>query len=112
MNLDNKLANSQIFLTVALLVLIGFVVIWLEIRGVPHLDGDMLKEFTTWNGWLRNLGMIVLGSFWFNRNRSGGIPDQTVTHETTAPDGTRTVVKYPAGMTPSQVPPTSAPAQK
>lgn len=111
-SLDNKLANAQICLTAALLALIALVVVWLEIRGVPHLDADQLKEFTTWSGWLRNIGMIVIGSFWFNRNRSGGIPEApTVTQTQTAPDGTVTSIKSPAHL-PLPSLPTPAPAKQ
>jgi hypothetical protein len=98
---DKMLAWAQISLS-ALFLLGTFIIIGLYELGYAHLTADQSRSFDSVISWLTGADLIII-YFWFQRQRTAGIPDasSTVTQTTTAADGSKTVITSPAGPTPA-----------
>jgi hypothetical protein len=96
---DKMLAWAQIGLSV--LFIVGtFLVIGFYELGFTHFNADQDKSFSSTMSWLTGACLIII-YFWFQRQRTAGIPDSSsmITQTHTLPDGTKTVVTSPSTVT-------------
>jgi len=95
------MAWAQIVLSIVFLLFTFAVTIIYEL-GFAHLTADQDKAFSTSINWLQGAALIIV-YFWFQRQRTAGIPDasQVITQTHTAADGTKTVTTTPIIPTPS-----------
>lgn len=101
---DKMMAWAQIALSFLFIGGVFFISAIYEL-GFAHLNAEQSRDFAKCLDWMQiTCGAIIF--FWFNRTRTGGIPDasQTVTQKITAPDGTTTTVVSPANAKPESVP--------
>ncbi len=113
---DKMMAWAQIIFS-AMFFLVTFIIIILyELGFAAHLPVDQAKSFERNVDWLTGASLIVL-YFWFQRARSGGIPDanppdNTVTQKHTAPDGSTVVITSPAASTKVVAAPLATPTKE
>lgn len=88
MSNDRLIAIAQIVLSILFLTYTGAVVLIYEL-GLSHLTESQDKSFANQINWLTTASMIIL-YFWFQRQRTAGIPADTTTTSTTSPDGAQT----------------------
>jgi hypothetical protein len=97
MSEENKLlAWAQIGLSVFFIFGV-FVVIILYETGLAHFaNADQEKSFGSTLNWLTGAAAIIV-YFWFQRQRTGGIPSDgnVVTQTHVLPDGTKTTITSP-----------------
>lgn len=101
---DKMMAWAQIGLSV--LFIVGtFLIIGLYELGHAHFSADQGKDFSSTLNWLTGACMLVM-FFWFQRQRSAGIPDgsNVVTQTHTGADGSTTVVTSPMNAPAAAVP--------
>jgi hypothetical protein len=101
---DKLMAWAQIGLSV-LFVLGTFVILALYELGYAHISVDQQKSFDSDMNWLTGACLIIV-YFWFSRQRTAGIPDnsQIVTQTHTLPDGTKTTIVSPISAPVTSVP--------
>lgn len=94
---DKLLAWAQIILSF----------LWLGGTFVLEYTGKLSADASAW---LRDTSLLVL-YFWFQRQRTSGIPDPTqiVTQTKTTPDGTTTVITKPLDKGPTNDPSKTTP---
>jgi len=101
---DKLMAWAQIGLSV-LFVLGTFMILALYELGYAHISVDQQKSFDSDMNWLTGACLIIV-YFWFSRQRTAGIPDnsQVVTQTHTLPDGTKTTIVSPVTAPTAAVP--------
>jgi hypothetical protein len=92
---DKMMAWAQIALSVIFLFGTFLIMILYEL-GYTHFSADQEKSFSSSMNWLTGACLIII-YFWFQRQRTAGIPDtsQVVTQTHVLPDGTKTIITSP-----------------